>query len=445
MSPALAELEFASDPPGGPAESAASLPGTSADVSSADASPEVAVAASLSVPAPPQPQTLPGPTSPVPVGEIPAHPGRRSSPNPNSTPPVRHPAAGPDSHPDGLSCAEVWGQRWLRLGLAVADCQQSRWENSRPLHQLRVAVRRVSVATRVWQDRFEPGLLDPLERDLRRLRRCSGRARDLDVRRVYLERLLSDCDPRHLAVVDLLYEQATLERESLQPRLLAELFRFTRQHPEVPRLDCPAGEVGGDSSAAISHLATDLLGVLAGLPSASEDLPPDLHELRLSLKRLRYRVELLADLHAAPVLSDSLTLLRALQGSLGDLHDAEVARSELKVQRRHWNRQRRQRRRWANSPAGLFTWRELRSGVKYLRQQYRRQRNAGQKAFATDWNLAIGPEGLPRLTHWLRSVLNSSTTGLSIDGGAFPAPPVGDGDSIPRPTPPPPVHSRLES
>ncbi|MFM8285741.1 MAG: CHAD domain-containing protein, partial [Planctomycetaceae bacterium] len=279
----------------------------------------------------------------------------------------------------------------------------ARWENTRPLHQLRVALRRVLAATRAWQGLLEPDAAESLNVALRRLRRRCGPARDLDVRRIALERLLSNCDPRHLAVVDLLYEQATLAREELQPGLLRQLERFTRRIPDpIPRLNAtpPVEPALGAQPAAVAALRAQVGQALEQLPISTGELPADLHALRLALKRLRYGLELLAECVPQQSLADSLKRLRQLQGSLGDFHDAEVAREELRALRQRWDRQ-RHRRHWTDHPAGLFTWKELRSGLKYLRRQYRRQRDSALAEFQASWSAAVSPEGLPLLRHAL--------------------------------------------
>ena len=322
---------------------------------------------------------------------MPPHPGpmEPTSPPPGDDPQALRPVDGP----------ELWDQLWRNLREAVERCRHSRWENTRPLHQLRVALRRVSVATRVWQAHLAPETFASLDVPLRRLRRWCGPARDLDVRRASLERWLSDCDPRHLAVVDLLYERATLQRETLQPGLLRQLDRFSRRIPNpIPPLHTTPQLVTPSQSQAapLAALRAQILEAFEKLPTSTVKLDCDLHDLRLDLKQLRYRLELLADCDPQAGLEDGLRLLRQLQNSLGDFHDAEVAREELQALRDRWNRH-RHRRHWSDRPEGLFTWRELRSGLKYLRRLYRQQRDSALAEFHAQWSEALSPEGLPRL------------------------------------------------
>jgi len=206
------------------------------------------------------------------------------------------------------------------------------------VHQMRVGVRRLRSALRL----FAPALPDagrlPLERELRWLGRELGRVRDLDV--LVLE-LLGPLAQRRAGDGPLgrLRDAAQAERETRQAalrdvldserttRLALELGRWLarrgwREQPLGPgsaRLFAPARALAAELLAARDRKARRLgerIGELA---------PPDLHRLRIRVKRLRYAAELLGGLYPGRR-SDRYALhLAELQDRLGRLADLATA------------------------------------------------------------------------------------------------------------------------
>lgn len=210
-------------------------------------------------------------------------------------------------------------------------------EDPEAIHLARVACRRLRVACRLLG-------LRKGERATQRLGRALGRARDLDVQIQALEMWLDDHkrDGRGVAerrmggakgpwqapgqtkasvVQDRksdpwagparLLERLKAKRRSLQPAVAASAGRFHWK---------PSGTttwIDPKWARALNRMGRK---ARRGLEPAN---PKAHHAFRLATKRFRYLLELQAEATGAD-LSDLLARLKALQGALGDLHDADV-------------------------------------------------------------------------------------------------------------------------
>src|SRR5260370_23585180 len=90
--------------------------------------------------------------------------------------------------------------------LPLAACRAD--ENIEYVHKLRVACRRLGAVLEVLAEGFPEAPRQALLEQVEKVRRICGRARDLDVRRMFLESLLRLASVDDAAVVELLCEQA---------------------------------------------------------------------------------------------------------------------------------------------------------------------------------------------------------------------------------------------
>jgi CHAD domain-containing protein len=190
---------------------------------------------------------------------------------------------------------------------------------------------------RVWSRRLQQilGLVAPqsakktksrkLARRLREARRILGRPRNIDViTQLVQERIDNANNP----VVRDGWEQ-------LQTYLAGRRLRaIERSREELRDFDlvnfaASARTLIDDAGDGLQALVTD--GVTAALTdwraaievAKTQPQPDELHALRIAGKRLRYRVELLAELDHAPAKS-WVKALRSLQDQLGSWHDRQV-------------------------------------------------------------------------------------------------------------------------
>lgn len=204
--------------------------------------------------------------------------------------------------------------------LAVPEWQ----DQAEPLHQVRVASRRV----RAVLDLVDPELYPSYPRQnrhFRRLTRALGRPRELDV---YLE-LMEGLAERPIpvaarAALEHALEILAAERARAQEAMARALERVpVRKLPRILELpNLPNPFVGATPAEGIWALLEPwLTSALRPVPTLleSEDALA-LHALRIRIKRLRYTLEVLgAGFRTAP--EKALKRLKAVQSALGEHHD----------------------------------------------------------------------------------------------------------------------------
>lgn len=241
-------------------------------------------------------------------------------------------------------------------GNAEAALDQGAGADPEFVHQIRVALRRLRSALRV----FEPALPESFTAEWRP--RLGDHARGLDAARdleVFRAELLEPVVGTGLIedqALDGLRQrletarQAALEGagagldQAREGRLILEWAVALRRLPSAERDAAPdAGSEPGSEPGSESERGTDLrtfaVRRLRGLRrrarrrfTAAADLaPPALHRLRIGLKDLRYAVEFFAPLLPERPLLAYLELLTRVQASLGFLHDLDVARTRLET------------------------------------------------------------------------------------------------------------------
>ena len=224
---------------------------------------------------------------------------------------------------------------------ANADAGRARNAVEGP-HQLRIGLRRLRAAFDIFAPAIGGQALDHLKREARWLGGEAGRLRDLDVAVHDLlrpEAAAHPAEPGFARLVDLLDETAAQQRADLCNTLagiraqafLLDLARFTEARgwldpgdiDQSQRLTRPLSGVAQDALAAHWGRTTRRARDIDGLSIDAR------HDLRKTLKGLRYAVEFLS-----PVLDDKPTRqfvkrLRVLQDLFGDLNDLAMAQSLL--------------------------------------------------------------------------------------------------------------------
>jgi len=205
------------------------------------------------------------------------------------------------------------------------------------LHDLRVALRKERSLIRLLAPVSERVLSGPVRRGLRALADASSEARDLQVRTQCLQMPDFRSLPRAL-VIDLTHrtEQAAHVAEHGFRRVLdkrwPEIERGMARLAEPERSSDPSAPA--DLRAVAARLWQEQRPTLAQLLSALENKTPspEWHAARIKAKRLRYGLELLAEVSPDaitsvtdhPALELALHGLGAIQDHLGRLHDLEL-------------------------------------------------------------------------------------------------------------------------
>lgn len=206
------------------------------------------------------------------------------------------------------------------------------------VHDMRVAVRRMRTACRVFAPFFDPEVLDPYRRELRKIGGRLGAVRDMDVvlsdarrfaetlpprKRLDLERLIASWQARSRG------EQETLRDylDSARYRRFKRSFRWFLGEPEKGVLPVKASQ-GPSLSARVRLAAPPIIYERLGAVLAFDgwvdgtDIPLDrYHRLRIETKRLRYTFEFFQDL-AGTEAESLIVSLKTLQDHLGALREA---------------------------------------------------------------------------------------------------------------------------
>jgi len=223
---------------------------------------------------------------------------------------------------------------WLANHAAVLD-----GGDIEGVHQMRVALRRMRSALTIFKDVLPADDLAWLQREAKSLIGALGTARDWDVFDDELLRPVLNAHPED-AKLKILQEAVNEER-----RLAYEHARATLGSPAYLRFILELGawleDRGWRRAETQNGLDKDLINLadevlrkrhkqVMKLGRNFDDLADEaLHELRISLKKLRYATEFFGSLYGRSRTKAYLKSLRQLQDDLGHLNDVAVAESRL--------------------------------------------------------------------------------------------------------------------
>ena len=251
--------------------------------------------------------------------------------------------------------------------------------DSEPIHDLRVAIRRLRAALRVFAGALPPELERRLGSGLKRLAASLGVVRDLDV---HVERVARDAGLLGLAdnpAVIAYLRRLNRRRDEAHRRLARELnskrtAAVAENLEEAARRLLPSGRLRESTAGTGARAAALIEPFFRKFRRDGGRVHPNsrdesLHRLRLRCKRLRYACEFLK-----PALGDNAgkyaARLARLQGILGRLHDAAMAAETI--------------RRFLATPAAR---RRPGAGIALLRlaAQAERQARAERREFFAAW------------------------------------------------------------
>jgi triphosphatase len=205
------------------------------------------------------------------------------------------------------------------------------------VHQVRIGVRRVRSALRLFSPLLEPHTKRLFEDELRHAGRTIGEARDWDV---FCNEILGQVSesPEARKLAEMVKAPAEARRASAHKRCVRQLqdpsFRALilglAAWIEEGRED--SDQVGDkDLKREIIDIADELLDRLdakamnRGRAVRRDASPAELHPLRKSLKKLRYSVEFLESIFSPKKAKRFLRRLKKLQKALGEINDAAMA------------------------------------------------------------------------------------------------------------------------
>jgi CHAD domain-containing protein len=195
------------------------------------------------------------------------------------------------------------------------------------IHELRVRLRRARAAMRAFRRFYDsPAVFERRVAPLRRLSRALGPMRDADVTAALFDEVLRTVPyaPRSVSRALVAHHRAQEARWGRVKSALAGVCHLTPTVLSPPIAE--AGEEGGRGLAkhARKTLRRKLNDVGALAPAVITGNPPDLHALRIEIKRLRYTVETFDALLGADGRLWGAKL-REMQSTLGLVQDHTVA------------------------------------------------------------------------------------------------------------------------
>ncbi len=212
-------------------------------------------------------------------------------------------------------------------------------EDIEAVHDMRVATRRMRSALRLFAPYFDPAVIHPFARRLRRTARALGAVRDLDVFRENVQHFVDAHPGTDLGPLFDLWEA---DYQPARLALLVELDskRFARFVKRFHKFLTTPGQGAlpptdqQTQTHQVRHVAPRLIyehyeqvrAYEAALDGATIDT---LHALRIDFKRLRYTMEFFREVlgsEAGQVIKE----IKTMQDHLGNLNDARVAEDVLR-------------------------------------------------------------------------------------------------------------------
>jgi len=205
------------------------------------------------------------------------------------------------------------------------------------LHDMRVATRRMRSAFDVFALYYDPKILRPFMKDLKRVGRALGHVRDLDVfmqkAQRYIDQTIQE-QPISLApLIENWKTQRELERVEMLRTLDSKAYRRFIQSFGTFLVTEGAGALpvsaGRPTAYQVYQLVPTLIysryEVIRGYEPLLMDAPIEtLHALRIEFKKLRYALEFFREV-LGPEVKDVIKEVVIVQDHLGDLNDADVA------------------------------------------------------------------------------------------------------------------------
>jgi CHAD domain-containing protein len=197
-----------------------------------------------------------------------------------------------------------------------------------PLHQLRVASRRLRASIELFSGVIYAGQLKIYKRDIPWIAGHAGTVRECDVTAAILKERAAKIEPELRESIAPLIA-ALEERRRSEHALLYEMLDSKRFRSLVAKVSKPAiKKVGGART--LGAAAGQLIRTIArsamrfGGELDTQAPPATFHKLRVRIKRLRYALEMFKTLGGKRH-KRALARLEELQESLGQYHDVTVA------------------------------------------------------------------------------------------------------------------------
>lgn len=212
-------------------------------------------------------------------------------------------------------------------------------EDIEPVHQARVASRRIRAGLKMFGDCFDAKKSGQWRKRIRKLTKGLGLARDLDVQIEFLDRFLAGLDEkdrRHRPGIERLLLRLRQQRQAVQPKVIRTLDGLQKGNLmaemagelEKELFQLRHNGVALQSPCAFERAAAHIRDRRQDMLSHEHTLanPVDAdghHQLRIGAKRLRYTMEICDPVYEGR-LGPAIKGVKKVQSLLGDVHDCDV-------------------------------------------------------------------------------------------------------------------------
>jgi CHAD domain-containing protein len=207
-----------------------------------------------------------------------------------------------------------------------------------PIHQMRVATRKLRAVLRIFHDLMDKQWADELSAELRWVAHLLGPVRDLDILRERLKNAARPQDRQTLRPIQRLlgerhHDAQAAMKEGLKSERYSELVERLRIGSLSPEMTLEAGEPPSEIMLPMILNAWKKLARTAN-KLQPEDAPVKYHHVRKMAKRVRYATELLMMNLAVSDRENAeqfIKCLKKLQDTLGEHQDAVVAAKTVSI------------------------------------------------------------------------------------------------------------------
>jgi putative phosphoesterase len=203
------------------------------------------------------------------------------------------------------------------------------------VHKMRVSSRRIRAAMPLFKSCFPKRRFRMWLKQIKRITRFLGDARDLDVQIIFTQEYLkTHSTPNANENVKLLLENLTNRRAKVQQTVLIELEKlktsgiFDEMNSFCTRSLTPMASEFSDSPAALQEAYWHILVKLDEFLAMEycvhkEDDILNHHKMRIRAKWLRYTMESFSSLYKKKLIGE-IKLIKRYQDTLGEMHDCDV-------------------------------------------------------------------------------------------------------------------------
>ena len=202
------------------------------------------------------------------------------------------------------------------------------------VHKTRVTSRKLRAALPIFQPCFPAKKYRKWTKEIKKVTRLLGEARDLDVQITFIEKYLANVKPVEKKCVNLLLTDRKDCRSRIQPQVTSGIMKLKTSRVledisgfcgkvvlEKPSSVFDPNEVLEKAQWHVAFRLDDFLSLDRYVHV--EDAEQKHHEMRINAKKLRYTMEFFAPLYKSK-LENEIETVKAYQDILGEKHDLEV-------------------------------------------------------------------------------------------------------------------------